>query len=148
MRKTLIARIANAIQPTEKALKRYRVMIAAMTMVIIPSVAAHAADLFSPGLPAMGTEIQVCRIINVTDTRQTVTTEAKDSNGVTAAGPYTQTLAPGEAGGLAVSAVAASVYCKFTVKGDETSKAGFRASIEIFDPTVAPGLVKTALSAY
>ncbi len=97
----------------------------------VAAEAVHATDMFSPGLPASATQFLTCRIVNVTNVTQTVTSQGFISTGAPGTGPVTQTLAPGEAGGFSVSGTAHVIYCKFIVTGSAT---GFRASIEVFDP--------------
>lgn len=118
---------------------------ATLLLVLVPVMAAHAAELFTPALPATGTQFLECRIINVTDFPQTVTSQGFNSTGAPATGPVTQTLAPGEAGGFSVSATAGVVYCKFIVKG---SKDGFRVSIDVLDTSVTPPVIAVALPGF
>jgi hypothetical protein len=113
--------------------------------VLVPTVAAHATDLYSPGLPATGTQFLECRIMNVTNAAQTVSSQGFDSTGTAATSAYTETLEPGQAGGFSVPAVASVTYCKFTVKG---SANGFRASIDVLDTTQTPPVIAVALPAY
>ncbi len=114
---------------------------ATLMLVLVPAVAAHAAEIFSLGLPATVTQFLECRIINVSGFPQTVTSQGFDSTGAPATGAVTQTLAPGEAGGFSVSGTAAGVYCKFTVEGSTND---FRASIDVLDSS---GSIVVALPA-
>jgi hypothetical protein len=107
-------------------------VLAGAALMLGTTVAAHASDLFTSGLPANSEQTQECRIVNVSGSPQVVTTEAFNSNGVTTGGPFTQTLAAGEAGGFALAGFNASMYCKFTVSGPTK---GFRASIDVSETT-------------
>ena len=126
-------------------MKTYRTFAIALILAVVPIVGAHATELFSPGLPASGTQMLECRIVNVTNAAQTVTTQGFDSTGTAATSEITQTLAPGEARGIAIPAVAAAIYCKFTVKG---SANGFRASIDVVDTSQTSPVITVALPAY
>lgn len=118
--------------------------ILAIALIVATPVAVHAAELFTPGLPATGTQFLECRVINVSNSSQTTTTEAFDSTGAVAAGPFTETLSPGATGGFSVSAVAGAVYCKFTVSGPASR---YRASIDVLDSTTTPPSIVVALPA-
>jgi len=111
---------------------------------LVPALPVYAGELYTPGLPATSAQFLECRIVNVTASPKVVTTEAFNSTGASSAGPYTQTLAPGEAGGFSVSGVYASVYCKFTMKG---STDGYRGSIDVLDPASSPPSIVVALPA-
>jgi hypothetical protein len=126
---------------------KLRAVFAAAILALVPTLAARAAEIFSPGLPATGTQFLECRIINITNASQTVTSEGLDSNGAVVAGPVPQTLAPGQAGGFSVSALAAVMYCKFTVSGPKGATSGFRASIDVLDTSVPPNHIVVALPA-
>ena len=125
-------------------MKTSRRFAIALFVSILPVAAAHATDLYSPGLPATGTQYVECRIVNVTAASQTVTIQGFDSTGAFATSAYTQTLAPGEAGGFSAPSIANLMYCKFTVKG---SANGFRASIDVLDTTQSPPVISVALPA-
>jgi hypothetical protein len=99
------------------------------TLVAAPALAAPT-EMFTPAVPANDVQFQECRIVNVTGVPQTVTTEAFNSTGANSGGPYTQTLAPGEAGGFSLSGIYGTNYCKFTVNGKAT---GYRVSIDILE---------------
>jgi hypothetical protein len=109
---------------------------------LLSAIPAWAGELVTPALPASSTQYQECRILNVTGAPATVVTEAFNSNGVPTGGPYTQTLAPGEAGGFSLAGYYASMYCRFKVKGTVD---GFRGSIDVLDITT--GTIVVALAA-
>lgn len=114
-------------------------------LLIAASAATHATEMFTPGLPASSLQHTTCRIVNVTNSAQTVTVEAFSFSGTVVAGSYGLTLAAKESGGFSLSGGSA-MYCKFTVKGPA---AGFRAAIEIFELTETLDFrTITALSAY
>jgi hypothetical protein len=120
-------------------------LVAAAIAASIPA-AAFATDLYSPSLPAGDGQYLECRILNVTKSSLDVTVTAFMSNGVVAAGPSPQTLAPMESGGFSIPGFYAAMYCKFTFKGQA---ADVRASIDIFEPTGTQSFkVFNALSAY
>jgi hypothetical protein len=104
-------------------------MLALSTLLALPATAA-TTEMFTPAVPANGAQFQECRIVNVTGSPQTVTTQAFDSTGAGSSGPYTQTLAPGEAGGFSLSGIYGSNYCKFIVDG---KAAGYRVSIDVLE---------------
>ena len=112
--------------------------------ILLAALPIHAGELFTPALPANGSQFQECRIVNVSGAPKTVTIEAFDSTGATSAGPYTQTLAPGEAGGFSISGIAGSNYCKFTVPGKTDN---YRGSIDVLDPSTTPTHIVVALPA-
>lgn len=122
-----------------------RRILAASALLFFPALAAHADEIFSPGLPATGTQYQECRIVNITAFSQTVSIQGIRSTGFPATALLTHTLAPGGSTALASTASALSMYCKFIVTG---SVSGFRASIDVYDPTVTPPIVVVALPAY
>ena len=95
------------------------------------SALAASTEMYTPPLPANPSQVQECRILNVTGSPQTVTSEAFMSTGASTSGPVTQTLAHGQAGGFALPGPTASMYCKFTVPGKAS---GYRTSIDVLDP--------------
>jgi hypothetical protein len=105
-------------------------MLAATALSVAVPLAAHAAELYSPALPATGNQFLECVIVNVSAASQTVTTEALNSNGVAIGGPYTQTLTAGQMGGFSIAAFNGGTYCKFTVSG---AVAHYRADINVLD---------------
>jgi hypothetical protein len=117
---------------------------AVMIPLLFSTLPAYAGELFTPALPANGAQFQECRIVNVSGSPKTVTTEAFNSTGASSSGPYTQTLAPGEAGGFSLSGIYASMYCKFTVPGKTDN---YRGSIDVLDPTTTPTQIVVALPA-
>lgn len=126
-------------------MKVCRVFMTTAMLVLVPALAAYAAEMFSPALPATGTQFLECRIVNVGTRTEIVTIQAFMSTGAPATGPVTQTLAPGEAGGFSVSATAVGVYCKFSVQGSTNN---FRASIDVLDSSTSPPSIVVALPAY
>jgi hypothetical protein len=121
--------------------------LAARTLALSSLLAAPAfaasTEMYTPALPANDSQFNECRVVNVTGAPQTVTTEAFDSTGATSGGPYTQTLAPGEAGGFSLSGIYASMYCKFTVPGKAS---GYRVSIDVLDVGTGGAPNKIAVS--
>ena len=97
--------------------------------------AAHAAELYTPPLPANFSQHFGCVIINVSSSPKVVTTEAFMSNGVPSSGPLTETIPPGASGGFALPGFHASYYCKFTVSGNTRD---FRAAIQVFESAPPP----------
>jgi hypothetical protein len=123
-------------------------LLAAAVLAIGPT-AIHAAgtDLYSPALPAAPDQTFECSIVNVSASTIDVQITSFMSTGAVAAGPYTQTLAPGEAGGFAVPGWYAGMYCKFSLKGGVASDV--RASITLVEPSGTSSFrVFNALSAY
>jgi hypothetical protein len=105
--------------------------LAATTLIATSAFAAPPTEMFTPWLYANTTQFLECTIVNASGAVQTVTTEAFMSTGAIGGGPYTQTLAPGEAGGFSLPGYYANVYCKFTVTGKAS---GYRASISVLEP--------------
>jgi hypothetical protein len=117
-----------------------------ITLLLAPALAVHAADMYTPPLPANFSQNLGCVIVNVSGSPQVVTTEAFNSTGASSSGPLTETLAPGAAGGFALPGYYASYYCKFTVSG---ATKGFRASIEVSETAPPPDgfVIKVSLPA-
>jgi len=105
--------------------------ITAVLLVLAPALAAQAAEIFSPGLPARGSQFQVCSIVNISGTTRTVTTQIFDSTGAIVYSAVPQALAPGQAGGVSVPATVVGMYCKFAVEGNVNH---YRAAISVLDP--------------
>lgn len=105
--------------------------LAATAFLATSAFAAPPTELFTPGLYANTTQNLECRVINVSAVHQKVTTEAFMATGAVGGGPYTQILAPGEAGGFSHAGWYANMYCKFTVNG---SPSDFRVSVNVVDP--------------
>lgn len=125
--------------------KRRPALVAA-TLLLTPAFAAHADEIFSPALPALGPSQRLeCRIVNVTNVSQVVTIQSFDSTGAQVSNNM-QTLASGQVGGVSIpTAPQTPLYCKFTVRGNER---GYRASIDVLDTTTTPPTIVVALPAY
>ena len=102
----------------------------AATAFVATSALAAPTEMYTPALYANPPQFLECRIVNVSGAAQTVTIEAFMSTGAVGAGPSTQTLAPGEAGGFSVPGYYANLYCKFTVPGKSS---GYRVSIDVLE---------------
>jgi hypothetical protein len=96
-------------------------------LVLTLTGAAQAAEIFSPALPAIGTQSLWCQIVNVGKHTHTVKIQAFDAKGRQQA-DTAQVLAAGQVGGTLIPASAIALYCKFTVDGP---KGAFRASIAV-----------------
>lgn len=120
-------------------------VFAAATLLLIPALAAHAGEIFTPVLPGSAAVFQQCEIINATASPQMVTLQKFEPSGLPYSSLYTATVGPDQSWGVSGPGLASGLYCKFTVPGLTT---GFRASIALLDSTVTPPLIVLALPGY
>jgi hypothetical protein len=116
--------------------------LAVSTLFAIPAFAA-STEMYTPALPANTNQFFQCFIVNVSGATQDVILEAFMSTGASGAGPYAQTLAPGQVGSFSIAGFYANMYCKFTASG---KPAGFRTSVNVLDPADASGPERIAVS--
>ncbi len=135
-------------------MKICRALITTALLVLVPTLAANAAVLYTAplGLSQLLGSMS-CNIVNVGDTTETVTIEGVDSNGTVISVPLTKDILPGHAIALIFASpvpTSGEAYCKFTVPGKLSGN--FRASMQtvVVSTTVngIPFTVELALPAF
>ncbi|MGE5616259.1 MAG: hypothetical protein ACM3X5_05025 [Bacillota bacterium] len=117
---------------SEDAMNAPRLLLAAVMGTFLQS--ASAFEIFTPPLPASPEQNLSCGILNVSSTPQIVSSRALDGKSRVIAATLTQTLAPGEAGGLSTSGSGGAMYCRFDVDAHPDL---FRTSIKVFEMTLS-----------
>ena len=120
-------------------MKTLRTVVITVACVLLVSVAAEAAELFSPPVFVDHGQLVACEIVNVSGTIRTVQYEVIDPTGAVIGGGGPIDIGPGQisGGGGGGTSIYGLYYCHFIVQGN---KGQFRAAIKLRNLDPAPAI--------